>query len=70
MLGKDREDSDTWNKLFRSCVVEEVVLPSTLREMSLNIFRGCKCLRTVRIARGCPLRVRRFVGLFVRVRQK
>ena len=47
-----------------------MVFPSTLREMSPNIFDGCGRLRTVRVARGCPLRVEKFVGPFVWVRQK
>ena len=69
-LGMGEEGSDVWNALFRDCGVEEVVLPSTLRELHPDIFRDCKRLRTVRVARGCAVKVRKFVGFLVRVRQK
>ena len=32
------EDVGVWNRLFRDCKVEEVALPSTLKEMSPEIF--------------------------------
>ena len=34
------------------------------------LFRNCKRLRTVRVARGRAVKVRKFVGFLVRVRQK
>ena len=69
-LGMGEEGSDVWNALFRDCGVEEVVLPSTLREISPDIFKGCKSLKIVRVAKGCAVNVRKLVGFFVKVRQK
>ena len=43
------EDAGIWNGPFRSCGVEEIVLPSTLREMPPGIFKDCKSLRVVRV---------------------
>ena len=56
-----REDSSIWNKIFRGSRVEEIVLPSTLRELPPDVFRDCGSLRVVRVARACPLDVGRFV---------
>ena len=55
------EDSGVWNKILRDSRVEEIVLPSTLREMSPDVFRDCGSLKTVRVARACPLDVGGFV---------
>ena len=41
------EDAGVWNEIFRSCGVEEVMLPNTLQEMSPEIFKGCGALRIV-----------------------
>lgn len=70
VLGKDQEDTSMWNTLFRECGVKEIILPSTLREMSPDIFRDCKDLKTVRVAKGSQIKVRKFVGITVRVRRK
>ena len=62
VLGKDEEDAGVWNKVFRDGKVEEIVLPSTLREMSPEIFRDCGSLKIVRVARDCPIDVGKFVS--------
>ena len=61
------EDHGLWNKLFRNSGVEEIVLPGTLREMPSDVFRKCDRLRVVRVAEGCPLDIRKFVGESVEV---
>ena len=60
-LGMGEEGSGIWNALFKDCGVEEVVLPSTLREVSPDIFRGCKSLKLVRVAKSCPLDIKKYV---------
>ena len=62
------EKPGVWNKLFRDSKVEEIMLPSTLRELPPDVFRDCKNLKVVWVARGCPLDVRKFVGEGVEVR--
>ena len=69
-LGGCEDDSDQCGWLFKGSGVQEVVLPSTLREMSPDMFNGCDSLRVVRVARGCALDVRKFVGSRVKVRRK
>lgn len=68
-LGRDDKSSDSWGELFKGSGVKEVVLPSTLREMSPNIFKDCGSLKTVWVAKGCKLNIRLLVGFFVRVKQ-
>ena len=53
--------------MFRGCGVKEVVLPSTLREMSPDIFRNCTDLKTVWVAEGCKVDVKKFVDNQVNV---
>lgn len=67
VLGRDEEDAGVWNKVFRDGKVEEIALPSTLREMSSEIFRDCGSLKIVRVARGCPIDVGKFVDRKVEV---
>ena len=62
VLGRDEEDAGVWNKAFRDGKVEEIALPSTLREMFSEIFRDCDSLKIVRVARSCPIDVGKFVG--------
>ena len=69
-LGGSEDDPGACGWLFKGSGVQEVVLPSTLRQMSQDIFKGCDSLRVVRVARGCPLDVRKFVGSRVKVRRK
>ena len=33
-----------------------------------RIFRGCKSLKIVKVAKGCTVNVRKLVGFFVKVR--
>ena len=61
------DDSGAWNEIFRNCGVEEVTLPSTLQEMSPEIFKDCETLRTVWVMKGCRVDVRRFVDKKVKV---
>ena len=44
-----------------------MVLPSTLKEMSPDMLNGCYVLKTVRVARGCPVDVEKFVDSKVKV---
>ena len=46
------------------------MFPSTLREMTPEVFNDCKDLKTVWVAEGCPLDVGKFVGDTVDVRRK
>ena len=63
-------NAGVWNKIFQESRVEEIVLPSTLREIASGIFNDCKDLKTVWVAEGCPLDVRKFVGDTVDARHK
>lgn len=69
-LGKDEECAGIWNAIFRKCGVEEVMLPSTLKEISSDIFEGCETLRIVRTAKGCKAKVKNIVDSSVEVRRK
>ena len=69
VIGKDEEDTTIWNHMFRYCGVKEVVLPSTLREISPDVFRDCEYLKTVWIAEGCRIEVKDFVNLSVKVKK-
>ena len=69
LLWADRQDSGGWNRAFRDSRAEEVVLPGTLREISPNVFRGCKNLRVVRMAEGSEVDVARLVDSSVEVRR-
>ena len=62
-------DTGVWNTIFQDCGIEEVVLPSTLREISPRVFVDCDALRTVLVARGCRARVRKLVGKGVKVQK-
>lgn len=66
-LGKG---TDVWSKLFQDSKVEEIMLPSTLREISYNIFEDCESLRVVRMAKGCKAKVKKCVGKSVKVLKK
>ena len=65
-----QQDSDIWNKIFRNSKVEEIVLPKTLKEMSPDIFKCCDSLKIVRVAKGCPINVKKFVKSGVDVQWK
>ena len=69
VLGQNREDAGIWNKILRGCGVKEVVLPSTLREMSPDVLRDCEDLKTVWVAKGCKVKVKDFVSHSVRVKK-
>ena len=69
-LGRDTDRSNDWRLLFHESGVEEVVLPSTLREARSDIFEGCSCLKVVRVARGCAVNVRKLVGFSVKVKRQ
>ena len=43
------------------------MLPSTLREVPQDIFKDCGSLRVVRVAKGCPLDIEKYVGENVKV---
>ena len=68
-LGSDQLWEEHWSELFRESGVEEVILPSTLREMRPDIFKGCSSLKTVRVAKGCRVKVKKFVEKDVKVRR-
>ena len=68
-LGGSSSSDEHWKALFKESGVEEVVLPSTLREMTPNIFDGCDSLKTVWVAKGCRVKVRKLVGKDVEVRR-
>ena len=55
---------------FYGSGVEEIVLPSTLREINEYVFWLCPKLRTVWIEDGCALDVWKYVGQNVEVRRK
>ena len=69
VLGQNKEDAGIWNKMLRYCGVKEVVLPSTLREMSPDVFRDCESLKTVWVAEGCRIEVKDLVSRSVRVKK-
>lgn len=43
------------------------MIPSTLRKISPEIFKGCNSLKIVRAASGCEVEVEKFVGGSVKV---
>ena len=59
-----------WNRFLRDTGVEEVVLPGTLREISPEIFKDCDSLRTVRVAKDCPIDVESMIDSSVEVRRE
>ena len=69
-LGGPEKSSDTGSCLFKDSRVKEVVLPSTVREISPKVFGGCDSLRTVRVARDCPVDVEGLVGSRVKVKRR
>ena len=69
-LGKDDENPGDWWRLFSFCLVEEVVLPSMLREISPNIFKNSGSLKTIRVAKDCSVCVESLVGSGVEVRRE
>ena len=52
---------------FASSGLEEVTLPSTLKEIGCEAFKGCR-LRVVYVRRGCAVDVRKSVGASVELR--
>ena len=54
---------------FASSGIEEITLPSTLKEISEKAFDRTS-LRTVFVEEGCALDVRKYVGQNVEVRRK
>ena len=69
-LGKDDENSDGWQSCFEFSSIEEVVFPGTLKEVWPDIFKYCKSLKTVRVAKDCPVCVEKLVGSNVEVRRE
>ena len=57
-------------KCFKESGVEEITLPSTLKEMGENVFKDCNNLKTIWVGEGCALDVRKYVGKDVEVRRK
>lgn len=47
--------------------MEEVVFPSTLREVRSDIFKGCGSLKIVRVAQGCTVNIQKLVDISVKV---
>ena len=47
---------------FRGSRLEEITLPSTLKEMGSDVFRDCSDLETVWVEEGCALDVREHVA--------
>lgn len=39
--------------VFERTSIEEITLPSTLKEISSRTFKGCSNLRTIYVKRGC-----------------
>ena len=66
-LGDGKEDTDFWNKVFRDCIVEEIMLPGTLKKISPDLFNSCDNLKIVQVAKGCKVKVRKFVSNSVKV---
>ena len=50
--------------------VEEITLPSTLKEIEEDAFYNCENLKTVWIEEGCTLNVKKYVGDNVEVKYK
>ena len=55
------EGLDFSNTIFRNWRAEEVALPTTLREISLDVFGNCDSLRAVLVAGGRPADVWKLV---------
>ena len=67
LVSLGRDGSDNWNRLLAGSGVEEVTLPSTLREARSNIFEGCDRLRVVWVRQGCTVDVSKLVKSSVEV---
>ena len=48
--------------------IEEVTLPSTLKEMKKDIFNGAFNIKVVLVARGCAVDVSKYVESSVEVK--
>lgn len=50
-LGRNERDTGAWNRLFWESRIGKVVLPSTMREVSLDVFRNCANLKVLTMAK-------------------
>ena len=46
---------DTYYGVFQGSRIEEVTLPSTLREIGRNTFKWCSDLKTIYVEKGCQV---------------
>ena len=46
---------------FCQCVIREITLPSTLKEMGESSFDFCRNLRTVWVRKDCALDIRQYI---------
>ena len=52
---------------FSSIEIEEITLPSTLKEIGEGAFYNCNSLRTVWVEEGCTLYIKKYVRRNVNV---
>lgn len=52
---------------FQDSGLEEIYLPSNLRNVTTNTFSGCQNLKTVDIAKSCAVNIESYVGPAVQV---
>ena len=47
------EEWKQYSGVFPYCKIEEITLPSTLKEIGQCTFKDCRCLRTIYVKSGC-----------------
>ena len=50
--GEWSEEDISWPGIFTTCQLEEVRLPSTLKQIEPGVFRGCKNLKSISLPNG------------------
>lgn len=55
-----------YDRMFERCGLEEIVLPSTLKEICGNVFKGCP-LKIIRVDEGYPANIREIFRRFKNV---
>lgn len=53
--------------VFENSGVEEIYIPSSLREIGDNTFAGCEHLKSVHVADGCKVVLKPYVPFDVKV---
>lgn len=64
------KNQGVWNKIFRDGKIEEIVFPSTLKDMPPDLFMNCTHLKTVRAPEGYDINIKALRNLFLSILRK